>query len=58
MLGRAKDTLTHIHALWRDASAKRSTWNHQCLEQGGAVDSTYVETTQTNPHSLTATETK
>lgn len=57
MLGRAEDTLTRIHALRRDTSAKRSTWNHQCLEQGGAANSTYVETTQTHPHGLTAMET-
>lgn len=30
MLGRAEDTLTRIHSLWQDHSAKRSTWNHQC----------------------------
>lgn len=56
-LGRAEDTLTRIHALWRDSSAERSTGNHQCLEHGGAADSTYVETTQTDSQGLTAMET-
>lgn len=56
-LGRAEDTLTRIHALWRDTSAKRSTWNHQCLEQGGALNSPHVETTQADSHGHTAVET-
>lgn len=57
MLGRAEDTLTRIHALWQDTSAKRNTWNHQCLEQGGASNSTHVETTQADSHGHTAVET-
>lgn len=56
-LGHAEDTLTRIHALWRDTSAKRSTWNHQCLEQESALNSTHVETTQADSHGHTAVET-